>query len=116
MQVSKRITRAMTAVEKPSISAINAEFETLKLAEETQKEVDRLLNRNKEKHGKKKHDNQNNQKNSQKKNMCRIKGHDHEWKECPDNPRSKPRRSQDRNRESHATERRDVSQNSRVIE
>ena len=95
-QVSNRIICTMTAREQPSISSIKAI---------------------KDKHGKKKHDNSQNNRNNQKKNMCQIKGHDHEWKYFPDNPSLKARSSQDGTRESHATQRtRDKSQDSRAIE
>ena len=42
--------------------------------------------------------------------MCRKPGHNHEWKDCPDNPRNK------NNHENNANERDDTSRDEREIE
>jgi len=106
--ISTKIKRSVPT-SQPRSYAIIAQLEQIERAEAMKREIENLRKRNNNNYQRNGNNNRNTR-NGNKKNMCRKPGHNHEWKDCPDNPRNK------NNHENNANERDDTSRDEREIE
>ena len=94
---------------QPRASEIISQLEQIERAEAIRQEIDIIRSR-RDRNNRRGNGNQYNNRNGNgKKNMCRKSGHNHEWKDCPDNPRQ-------RNQENNSNDRDDDSRDDREIE
>ena len=83
-----------TSNNQPSRNEILEELERLERAESTKREIEKLRNERGNKRGK----NNREKDDNGGQNWCRKPGHNHLWKDCPDNPRSTKRNVSDGDR------------------
>ena len=104
--ISTKIKRNLPILQ-PRNYQIIAQLEQIERAEAMKREIEKIKN------VKNNNSNRNyqrgNQRNGRRK-MCQKPGHDHKWKDCPDNPRNK------NNNENNCNERNDDSTDEREIE